>query len=149
MSNDLVMPQTVNIVNITKQFSVSGELAKSQLSTLVEQGIDTLINVRPDNECENQISDQEWQTLAQKHNLHYVYIPVKPCQYTEQDVQQFRAALAQSSKCVHAFCRTGTRATHLWALANTGIFSFTDMQRIVKSSGYDLDMIAAMFEVGE
>nr|WP_297347672.1 sulfur transferase domain-containing protein [uncultured Glaciecola sp.] len=86
-------------------------MTDSALNTLVEQGVDTLINVCPDNERQNQMTDQEWRGLASKHKHHYVYIPVKLCQYTEQDVKKFKAALAQSSNGAHGFCRTGTRAT--------------------------------------
>jgi uncharacterized protein (TIGR01244 family) len=149
MSNESVNPQAVKIAKITLQFSVSGEITESDISKLMEQVIDTIINVRPDNECENQISDQQWQALAHKYRLNYVYVPVKPCQYAEQDVAKFRAALALSAGGVHGFCRTGTRAAHLWALANKDKLSFTDMQGALKSKGYDLDNIAAMFEGGQ
>jgi hypothetical protein len=37
----------------------------------------------------------------------------------------------------------------LWALANKDKLSFTDMQGALKSKGYDLDNIAAMFEGGQ
>ncbi|MFT7261305.1 MAG: hypothetical protein ACI9MS_003179 [Glaciecola sp.] len=146
MSNTLVEPEAVKIIKITNHFSVSGELTESALDNLVGLGVDTLINVRPDNERKNQITDQDWRALASRHKLHYVYIPVKSCHYTEQDVKKFKAALEQSSNCVHGFCRTGTRATHLWALANKENLSFTEMQSLLKDKGYDLDMIDGMFD---
>lgn len=146
MSDSLSSQQDADIHAITKHFSVSGEITEAQLDTLVSQGVDTLINVRPDNECENQTSNHEWQALAKKHHIGYVFVPVKPCQYSEQDVKKFKEALAQSSSSVHGFCRTGTRAAHLWALANRENVVFSDMQRILKDAGYDLDMIAEMFK---
>jgi protein tyrosine phosphatase (PTP) superfamily phosphohydrolase (DUF442 family) len=42
-----VNSQAVKIAKITSQFSVSGEITESDISKLMEQGIDTIINVRP------------------------------------------------------------------------------------------------------
>lgn len=146
MSTDSENLQATKIAQITKQFSVSGELTESELNSLAKQGVDTLINVRPDNECENQISDQIWRSLAQKYNFRYFFIPVKSGYYTAKDIEEFKAALLQSSKRVHSFCRTGTRASHLWALANKDKRSFTDLQTALKVHGFDLAVIAAMFD---
>ena len=145
MSTDSANSQTTKIAQITKQFSVSGELTESELNSLAKQDVDTLINVRPDNECENQISDQIWRTLARKYHLRYFFIPVKSGYYTKRDVEEFKAALLQSSKRVHSFCRTGTRASHLWALANKNKRSFADLQAALQIHGFDLQVISAMF----
>ena len=145
MSTDSANLQATKIAQITKQFSVSGELTESELSSLAKQGVDTLINVRPDNECENQISDQMWRTLARKYNLRYFFIPVKSGYYTKTDVEEFKAALLQSSKRVHSFCRTGTRASHLWALANKDKRSFADLHAALQVHGFDMQVISAMF----
>jgi len=146
MSIESANLQATTIAEITKQFSVSGELTESELSSLAKQGVDTLINVRPDNESKNQISDQIWRTLAKKYHLRYVFIPVKPGYYAAKDIEEFKAALVQSSKRVHSFCRTGTRASHLWALANKDKRSFTSLQAVLKVHGFDLTAISAMFD---
>lgn len=146
MPTDSANVQATKIAEITKQFSVSAELTESELDSLTKKGVDTLINVRPDNECENQISDQAWRTLAQKYHLHYAFIPVKPGNYTAKDIEAFKAALLQSSRRVHSFCRTGTRASHLWALANKDTLSFTDLQAALEVHGFDLAVISAMFD---
>ena len=134
------------IVHITPNFSVSGELSETEQAQVASMNIDTLINVRPDNECEGQTSHEEWEKYAQQHKLQYGYIPVSPCQYGESDVLEFNALLAKSDKGVHAFCRTGTRAVHLWALANKQKYTFEQLQSIVKAHGYNLDMIARLFQ---
>ena len=146
MSADSAKLQATKISKLTEQFSVSGEFTESELSSLVKQGVDTLINVRPDNESEHQMSDQYWRTLAQKYHLQYFFIPVKSGYYKTQDINEFKAALLKSSKRTHSFCRTGTRASHLWALANKDNLSFTELQAVLNVHGFDLTMISIMFD---
>lgn len=146
MQSNTVNAQSDKIVQITPHFSVSGEIKESALEQLAKKGVDTLINVRPDNECEDQVNDQDWQRLAQKYDLNYVFIPVVSCQYDESDIQRFKAGLALSTNCAHSLCRTGTRAAHLWALANQENMSFTEIETLLKNAGYDLDKVSAMFK---
>lgn len=111
----------MTITYITNTFSVSGELSEPELIQLAQNGVSTLINVRPNNEAPEQKNDAHWRKLCTKHNLDYVFIPVKPNQYTDQDIAKFKAALLNATGKVHAFCRTGTRATHLFTHANNGV----------------------------
>lgn len=135
----------VNIKHFDEHFSVSGEFTPQSLAAIVTTGIDTLINVRPDNEAKDQINSLQWQQLTQAHKLHYVHIPVTPGQYTAEDIAKFKAALLLSKTGVHSFCRTGTRAAHLWALANKEERSYKALHHVLHHHGYDLDMINSMF----
>ena len=134
------------IVDITSNFSVSGALTKQDFSALIEKGITTLINVRPDNECENQINDLEWQDLANKYKIEYAYIPVKPNEYNDDDIARFASLLNNIDKKVHGFCRTGTRAAHLWALANKNKIEFLAIQYQLSNKGYSVSSISEMFD---
>jgi uncharacterized protein (TIGR01244 family) len=136
----------MEITHITPEFSVSGELSEAELMVLADQGVDTLINVRPDNEAEGQINHPKWQVLAKNLHIEYGYIPVKPGEYSEQDIAKFDTLLTQSKTRVHSFCRTGARAVHLWALANKNTLAFDRMHDIAKQKGYDLNLIKAKFE---
>ncbi|MFQ3249367.1 MAG: hypothetical protein ACI9O6_001175 [Glaciecola sp.] len=146
MPNNQANPQSEKVITITPHFSVSGQITESTLEALALKGVDTLINVRPDNESENQMSDKDWRALAQKFKLNYVFIPVISCQYTQHDVERFKAGLALSLNSAHSLCRTGTRAAHLWALANQETMPFIEIEKRLKSAGYDLDKISSMFK---
>ena len=56
---------------------------------------------------------------VRSHGIEYLHIPVKVNCYSEQDIAEFLDKLAVGDGKVHAFCRTGNRAIHLWALANS------------------------------
>ena len=144
LSNNSI--ELTSIIHITNNFSVSGALTKQDFSALIEKGVTTLINVRPDNECENQINDFEWQGLANKYKIEYAYIPVKPNEYKDDDVARFASLLNNTDKKVHGFCRTGTRAAHLWALANKNKIEFLAIQHQLNNKGYSVSSISDMFD---
>ena len=49
--------------------------------------------------------------------LGYRYTPVVSGQFRDEDVASFDTALTKLEAPILAFCRTGTRATALWALS--------------------------------
>ena len=136
----------MTIVDITDTFSVSGELNEQDIAALKEKGISMLINLRPDNESADQVNNNQWQVLCEKHGLNYQHIPVLPCQYSDQDIESFESHLADSDVKVHSFCKTGTRAVHMWALSNRETHEFIELQAKVTNKGYDLKMISGHFE---
>lgn len=133
------------ITNLTNEFSVSGEVTEQELIQLSESGTSTLINVRPDNEAPEQKSDQHWIALCHRYDMQYLHVPVLPCQYSESAIQQIKQAIDHAPNKVHCFCRTGTRAAHLFALANKHQYSFQRMQALLKEKGYDLSQIANQY----
>ncbi len=136
----------MKIVDITENFSVSGELSEIDLAALKEKGISMLINLRPDNESADQVNHEQWQKLCEKHGLKYEHIPVLPCQYSAEDLETFESHVADGDLRVHSFCKTGTRAVHMWALTNRDTHEFAELQATVTDKGFDLKMIAGHFE---
>ncbi|GAB2680250.1 protein tyrosine phosphatase family protein [Aliiglaciecola aliphaticivorans] len=135
----------MSIVNLNDHFSVSGELNKQQLSELIENGLTMLINVRPDNETDQQKTSREWKLLCDSLAVSYQHIPVNSGCYAKQQIALFKQVLEQQNGLVHCFCRSGTRAAHLWALSQKEQSSFQQLQRICSSKGYDLSAIKDYF----
>lgn len=104
---------------ISSNFSISGPIDDDVIQALKAQGVTKIVNVRPDNEEPEQKSAQQMAAKIRSHGIEYAYIPVKPNSYSEQDIAEFFKQLATGDDKVHAFCRTGNRAIHLWALANS------------------------------
>jgi len=61
-------------------------------------------------------------------------------------VADFREALANLPQPVFGFCRTGTRTTTLWALANAGAQTPENLIARAKSAGYDLGALRPRLE---
>lgn len=72
MSNNAMQAEPFVMKQIAPRFSVSGEMTENDLISLHKEGVDTLINVRPDNEYEGQINSEQWAELAKKYKLHYL-----------------------------------------------------------------------------
>ena len=71
-------------------------------------------------------------------DMEAVHIPVVASQITDADVTAFREALERLPKPIAAFCRTGTRSTLLWALANEASLTVDERIAIAAKEGYDL-----------
>lgn len=104
---------------ISSNFSISGPIDDESLEALKAQGVTKIVNVRPDNEEPEQESADRMAVKVRAHGIEYVHIPVKANCYSEEDIATFVKNLATGDDKVHAFCRTGNRAIHLWALANS------------------------------
>ena len=60
---------------------------------------------------------EDLRQAAEAAGLAFAHVPVVGGAISDQDVADFREALADLPQPVFGFCRTGTRTTTLWALA--------------------------------
>ena len=60
-------------------------------------------------------------------------------QISDEQVDAFRDALNRLPKPIAVFCRSGTRAALLWALANRAGLTVEEQISIVGREGYDLE----------
>jgi uncharacterized protein (TIGR01244 family) len=104
---------------ISSNFSISGPIDDQVLDALKAQGVTKIVNVRLDDEEPEQENAEQLAIKVRSHGIEYVHIPVKANSYSQKDIAEFFKQLATGDDKVHAFCRTGNRAIHLWALANS------------------------------
>jgi sulfide:quinone oxidoreductase len=108
----------INYQQPTSYLSTSGPLTLAELTELRDKGVKTLINVRPDGESDDQIATAELSQWAKSLGMEYHFLPVVSGQYSPSSVSSMLQILAVTPQPIHAMCRTGTRAIHLWALAS-------------------------------
>jgi len=103
--------------HLYKNLYVSGQLKACDFEQLSEAGIKTIINNRPDDEEQNQLSAEEAAKLAQQHNINYHYLPMANGQPLPPTlVSDFRTIMQSSEGDVLAHCRSGMRSSFIWAL---------------------------------
>ena len=138
----------MEIISITDNYSVSGELNRDTIEKLVNLGFVRLINVRPDGEAQGQMSSREYAAICQDLGLTYIYIPVTSGEYSDHIIKQFKQAThcALQHGNVHGVCRTGARAVHLWALMNSASNTFESLTSLTVAKGYDLSVIKERFK---
>lgn len=117
---------------------VSGQIRPDEVAALGRQGVTMIVNNRPDGEEPGQPAATEIEAAASAAGIEYRHIPVAGG-FSEPQVTAMGEALAASAGKTLAFCRSGTRSTFLWALANAQ--AGDDAEEIIgkaAAAGYDL-----------
>lgn len=104
-------------IRLTDTMSVAGQLAPADMVAAAASGYVAVVNNRPDHEAGGQPTGADLAAAAEAAGLRYTAIPVGAAGLGPAQVEAMAAVLADDDGPVLAFCRSGTRSTHLWALA--------------------------------
>ena len=115
-----------------------------EIGELADRGYRSIIGNRPDGEAPDQPTWKALKAAALARGLEAVHIPVVASKVGEADVRAFREELERLPKPIAAFCRTGTRSTLLWALANQASLTVDERILIAAKEGYDLEPFRAL-----
>ncbi len=116
-------------------FYASPQITPADVSQAAAMGITLIVNNRPDDESADQPAGAEIESAARAAGLRYVAIPVTHAGFSLEQVDTLENAIASADGPVLGFCRSGTRSTLLWAMAEA-------------KRGRDPDEIAACAEAG-
>ena len=106
--------------DIAGRVSVGPQIQLADLAVLKAQGIEVVINNRPDGEVADQPSHEAMAEASAALGLSYYFIPVSPRGLTQENVDDMHAALVASSGPVFAYCRSGNRSGILLQAATQG-----------------------------
>jgi uncharacterized protein (TIGR01244 family) len=124
--------------------SVSEQITPRDVADAAAQGFKMIINNRPDEEQPGQPSGAEIREAARAAGLEYVAIPITHAGYSMPQVDAMRGALARADGPVLAYCRSGTRSTFVWALAQGSAGEDADVLAAkAENAGYDISPIKA------
>jgi uncharacterized protein (TIGR01244 family) len=129
----------------------SPQITLADVATAAAHGVGLIINNRPEAESDDQTPGPAIEVAARSAGLDYIAIPVTHAGFSEPQVRAMAAALAGTDKPVLAYCRSGTRSTLLWALAEASRGQDPDaLAAAADQAGYDvgpvrqvMDMLAA------
>lgn len=136
----------MDIRPLDEALSASPQIAPEDLPSIAAQGFRSVISNRPDGEEPGQPSAEDLRQAAEAAGLAFAHVPVVGGAISDQDVADFREALADLPQPVFGFCRTGTRTTTLWALANAASESPDQLIDRAKTAGYDLGALRPRLE---
>lgn len=112
------MPLPIN--PLTDTFAVSPQLAPEDMQAVADAGFKSVIINRPDMEGgPSQPLSAEVMQAARAAGLAVEYQPVVSGAMTSDDVQRFAQLLDTLPAPVLAYCRSGTRCTHLYHAAKS------------------------------
>ena len=138
----------MDVRKLSDTVSVAPQLSVREIAEAARLGFRTLINNRPDGEDFLQPSARELEAAARELGLEYHHQPVVSGALTERDVHAFRELLARAEQPVLAFCRSGTRCTMLWALAQSGSAPADAIIAAAAQAGYDVSGLRGIIERG-
>ena len=121
---------------------VSPQIAPAQLPEIAAAGFAWLVNHRPDDEEPGQPSSDQMRAAAAGAGLSYRHAPVRGLP-DDAAVRATRDALdAAADRKILMFCRSGTRSSAAWAMAER--LSGADPEALraaAAAAGYDLSRL--------
>lgn len=127
----------------------SPQIGLAEVAYAKALGVGMIINNRPEGESDDQTPGTDIEAAARDAGIAYVAIPVSHAGFSMPQVEAMQAALAQAGDApVLAYCRSGTRSTLLWALAQAR--SGLDPDEIATraaGAGYDISPIRATVDM--
>jgi len=134
---------------IDATLAVAPQMAPEELAGLADQGFAAVICNRPDGEEPGQPPIEDMRRAAQEAGLAFHHIPVAGGVFPPAAVAAFAAIRRGTHGKVLAYCRTGTRAATLDALANVRRLGVEDRIANAKAAGYDLSALAGRMAAGD
>ena len=107
----------MQILRITEDYSVSGQIGADDVTEIAAQGYRSIMCNRPDGESAEQVNVAEIQAASETAGLDFAFVPVVSGQITYANVEDFAAALKTLPTPVLAYCRSGARCQNLFAMA--------------------------------
>ena len=136
---------------LSESVMASPQISLDDIELARAAGVTLIICNRPDEEEPGQLDSSLIRQAARDKGIDYVSIPITSGDFKEPQVGAMADALASAEGKVLAYCRSGTRSTLLWALAESSIGSDPEMlAQQAQAAGYDvapvrpvMDMLAA------
>lgn len=126
----------------------SPQITVEQVAEAAGLGVAVIVNNRPEGEAPDQTPGPAIEQAAHAAGLDYVAIPVTHAGFSAPQVAAMRGALDRAGEGgVLAYCRSGTRSTLLWALAEAQAGKSPDaLAAAAAAAGYDLTGIRGLLD---
>ncbi|WP_376873066.1 TIGR01244 family sulfur transferase [Albirhodobacter sp. R86504] len=136
----------MDLRQITPDFAVAPQIETEDLQALANAGYRAVICNRPDDEVGGDLNSQMMSQHAAEAGLAFHYLPYYPGAMTPELVAEFETALATIDGPVFAYCRSGTRSSHLWAMSQAGHRPTQEILSLAAEAGYDNRAMAGLLE---
>ncbi len=133
---------------VTPTFWASPQIGLDDVQEAAARGFALIVNNRPEGESEDQVPGAAIAAAAAELGLGYSAIPVTHAGFSEDQVEAMTAALGEAEGPVLAYCRSGTRSTLLWALAQAAQGREPEaIAAEAAGAGYDVAPIRPMLDM--
>lgn len=133
---------------LTHDIYAAPQIGLAEIAEAGALGVTLVINNRPEDESDDQTPGAEIEAAARAAGMDYVAIPVTHSGFSEPQVKAMAEALESAEGAVLAYCRSGTRSTLLWALAEASQGGDPDsLTNMAAKAGYDVSPIRPLMDI--
>lgn len=137
-----------NFRTLSETVFASEQITLEDIAVAKAAGIAVIVNNRPDGEDPSAAQGHDIEAGAKAEGLRYVSIPIGHSGFSEVQVDAMIDTLKDAEGSVLAYCRSGTRSTFLWALANAKMGADPEtITRAAMTAGYDVSPVRPMMEM--
>lgn len=132
---------------INEHISVSPQITLEDVVAAKSEGVTLIVNNRPDGEDPAAPQSADIEAAAKAAGIEYLAIPITHSGFSAPQVEAMITALEGAKGKTLAYCRSGTRSTLLWSLAQAkkGVDG-DEIARLAGNAGYDITPIRAMVD---
>lgn len=128
----------MDIRPLTDDFAVSPQIDAAHIPEIAGAGFRSILCNRPDGEEYGQPGFDEIAEAAAAEGLEVRSVPIVSGMVTQQALDDFADALRDMPKPILAYCRSGTRCTMLWSIAQHGRMDDEEIVSRAAKAGYDM-----------
>jgi uncharacterized protein (TIGR01244 family) len=133
---------------LTDDVLVAPQIDTDAVAEAARLGVTLIVNNRPEGESPDQVPGEDIEAAARAAGLDYVAIPITHAGFSQPQVDAMAQALEAAKGPVLAYCRSGTRSTLLWSLAEAkGGADPDQLTDIAAQAGYDLTPIRPLLDM--
>lgn len=146
MSNTSGPAQTAKGHALLNGVFVTEQVGLAAVGNLPKDGYRTLIDLRPDGEGADQPPSSAMADAARAAGLTFAYYPTPKTEIPDSVVEGVAQTLATAPHPVIMYCRSGSRAARVWALAEasrSGGASAEAIAAAVRTAGQSADDLSA------
>ncbi len=133
---------------LTDTVYASPQIGLPEVAEAKALGVTLIVNNRPEGESEDQVPGDEIAAAAKAEGIEYLAIPITHAGFADHQVTAMADALQRSTGPVLAYCRSGTRSTLLWALAEAKAGKDPEqLAQAAAAAGYDLSPVRQVMDV--
>jgi uncharacterized protein (TIGR01244 family) len=136
-----------DVRRLSDMFAAAPQIMPDDIGELAAAGFRHIVNNRPDSEVPPDLAGASIEAAARAAGLGYVAIPVDHAGLSPAQVEALCTLLDGGDGPVLGYCRSGTRSTMLWALAEAARGGDPDaIVRAAAEAGYDLRTLLPALE---
>ena len=126
----------------------SPQISTEQVREARDAGVTLVINNRPDGEAPDEPQGPEIEAAAKAAGMQYLAIPISHSGFSEPQVAAMQDAIEKAEGGILAYCRSGTRSTLLWSLAQTRAGADPEeTSQAARNAGYDVSPVRAAMDM--